>query len=85
MEGGELEGGGGFACGPVLTCFAGEYCLITEGGVVILDASNAPTYKCNKLPATCTSGASCQCVTQVQPTCSCTDMSGGPVVTCQFP
>jgi hypothetical protein len=67
-----------------MTCTTGEYCLVSEGGVVILDGGG-PTYKCTKYPVTCTNGVSCQCLSAGQAACKCTESSAGYTVTCMFP
>lgn len=45
----------GFACGPSLTCNAGEYCSVTIGGAV----GSAPRYACQTLPTSCAAAPSC--------------------------
>jgi hypothetical protein len=85
VDGGHGDGGGALICGTAGVCPEGDYCLITEGGVVILDAGNKPTYKCTPFPATCGSSPSCSCISGTEPTCMCVESSAGFTVTCEFP
>jgi len=86
-DGGPFGDGGaaGYPCGDT-TCAAGDVCVVSQGGVVMLDGGANTTYACDPYPLACQTVAACSCVGMAICHSTLTDCSGPiPVVTCEYP
>ena len=76
-----LVAGGGFACGPDLTCNSStQYCHVVIGG----PKGVPPGYQCVDVPAV-VPGLTCDTIPDIGIGCECTEGSGGVTVTCSAP
>lgn len=76
---------GAVVCGGK-PCKANEYCTTAHGGAAPPDGGSNTSYVCTPLPAACIATPTCACLSNNGGGgCSCSDSSGWPDVTCNYP
>jgi hypothetical protein len=71
-------------CGAT-TCGTNEYCVHSSGGAQPPDGGSNARDTCAPIPAACVADPSCACLQANGRVCSCAEVDGHPVDTCNYP
>ena len=75
---------GPVVCGT-MTCGPNQYCNHSSGGAQPPDGGSTARDTCVPIPGACLADPSCACLEANGAGCSCAEVDGSPVVTCNYP